>query len=195
MGTLAITIFPGGRPSAPYRHAESHQFTRCIQAESPGLAAAIAVLAALGGLLLKVKSDSWVLPVVLFVVAAVSGGLTFFAARASRQEKARQLVENTSELSRGGSLPVVSELMPDAFRVHAAGVDVAYIPRDRQAALRTALVGSQPVLLVGHSMSGKTRMAYEVVRELYPTWKVWFPTRPDGLTTLLKEGVPHGVLV
>src|SRR5664279_1231281 len=105
MGTLAITIFPGGRPSAPYRHAESHQFTRCIQAESPGLAAAIAVLAALGGLLLKVKSDSWVLPVVLFVVAAVSGGLTFFAARASRQEKARQLVENTSELSRGARSP------------------------------------------------------------------------------------------
>ena len=33
MGTLAITIFPGGRPSAPYRHAESHQFTRCIEAE------------------------------------------------------------------------------------------------------------------------------------------------------------------
>ena len=33
MGTLAITIFPGGRPSAPYRHAESHQFTRCIQVE------------------------------------------------------------------------------------------------------------------------------------------------------------------
>src|SRR5664280_683535 len=33
MGTLAITIFPGGRPSAPYRHAESHQFTRCIQAQ------------------------------------------------------------------------------------------------------------------------------------------------------------------
>src|SRR5664279_6551131 len=35
MGTLAITIFPGGRPSAPYRHAESHQFTRCIQVERP----------------------------------------------------------------------------------------------------------------------------------------------------------------
>src|SRR5450631_1221231 len=33
MGTLAITIFPGGRPSAPYRHAESHQLTRCIQAQ------------------------------------------------------------------------------------------------------------------------------------------------------------------
>ena len=33
MGNSAITIFPGGRPSAPYRHAESHQFTRCIQAE------------------------------------------------------------------------------------------------------------------------------------------------------------------
>src|SRR5664280_178500 len=37
MGTLAITIFPGGRPSAPYRHAESHQFTRCIQAEGSWL--------------------------------------------------------------------------------------------------------------------------------------------------------------
>src|SRR5664280_187348 len=36
MGTLAITIFPGGRPSAPYRHAESHQFTRCIQAQWVG---------------------------------------------------------------------------------------------------------------------------------------------------------------
>ena len=34
MGTLAIIIFPGGRPSAPYRHAESHQFTRCIQAQA-----------------------------------------------------------------------------------------------------------------------------------------------------------------
>src|SRR5664279_1288052 len=33
MGTLAITIFPDQGPSAPYRHAESHQFTRCIQAE------------------------------------------------------------------------------------------------------------------------------------------------------------------
>src|SRR5664279_4083801 len=32
MGTLAITIFPDQGPSAPYRHAESHQFTRCIQA-------------------------------------------------------------------------------------------------------------------------------------------------------------------
>ena len=163
--------------------------------ESPWLAASIAVLAALGGLLLKVKSDSWVLPVVLFVVAAVSGGLTFIAARASRQEKARQLVENTSELSRAGSLPVVSELTPDAFRVHTAGVDVPYIPRDRQTVLRTALIGSQPVLVVGHSMSGKTRMAYEVVRELYPTWKVWFPARPEGLTALLKEGVPNRVLV
>src|SRR5664279_3397904 len=33
MGTLAITIFPDQGPSAPYRHAELHQFTRCIQAE------------------------------------------------------------------------------------------------------------------------------------------------------------------
>src|SRR5664279_4292640 len=33
MGTLAITIFPGEGPSAPYRHAELHQFTRCIQAD------------------------------------------------------------------------------------------------------------------------------------------------------------------
>src|SRR5664279_6516932 len=34
MGTLAITIFPGEGPSALYRHAELHQFTRCIQALS-----------------------------------------------------------------------------------------------------------------------------------------------------------------
>src|SRR5664279_3967494 len=33
MGTLAITIFPDQGPSAPYRHAELHQFTRCIQTE------------------------------------------------------------------------------------------------------------------------------------------------------------------
>src|SRR5664279_1946546 len=36
MGTFAITIFPDQGPSAPYRHAELHQFTRCIQVQRVG---------------------------------------------------------------------------------------------------------------------------------------------------------------
>ena len=50
----------------------------------------------------------------------------------------------------------------DQLRVHAAGVLVPYIQRNQQDKLEAAVAPGQAVLVVGNSMSGKTRLAAEV---------------------------------
>jgi hypothetical protein len=80
-------------------------------------------------------------------------------------------------LSVSGDLRTVAETGWDDFRVHRGGVELAYIKRDRQQDLHDRLVEGRP-LIVGHSMAGKTRLAYEVVRKLYGDGPVWIPERP-----------------
>lgn len=74
-------------------------------------------------------------------------------------------------------------------------MNLPYLRRDRQSELRDRLVEGHPVLVVGHSMSGKTRMALEVVRKLYGSWPVWIPQRPDGVGELLAKGQPRNAVV
>jgi tetratricopeptide (TPR) repeat protein len=98
-------------------------------------------------------------------------------------------------LSKEGGLRTVDETSRDDFRVHRGSVELAYVERDRHQDLRDRLVEGRPVLVVGHSMAGKTRMAYEVVRELYGDWPCWIPERPDGLGLLLPSGIPQRAVV
>ena len=163
--------------------------------ESPWLGAGVAVLAAAAALLVKVKSDGWVLPAVLILLAVGVAVLTVVGARAKQREADQEVLRNTSAALIGSSLPTVNQLGLDAFRVHAAGVDVPYVRRDRQGELRDRLVEGLPVLVVGHSMSGKTRMAVEVVRQLYGSCPVWIPERPNGVGELLAKGQPRNAVV
>ena len=67
-----------------------------------------------------------------------------------------------------GRLPRVRDVGLDQLRVHAARVQVPYIERDQQDKLEEAVGPGQAVLVVGHSMSGKTRLAAEVIKRKFP---------------------------
>jgi hypothetical protein len=102
-------------------------------------------------------------------------------------------------------LPTVAECDPQWLGVHVSihagvagstsdGVETAgssgpdlptYVPRDADAQLRTALRAAAArggmVLLVGRSSVGKTRSAYEAVRDVMGDWSLWQPDDADSV--------------
>ena len=63
------------------------------------------------------------------------------------------------------------------LRVHTSDHDDSeFLSRDAQKELIQAIENHIPTLLVGPSMSGKTRLVVETVRKNYPSTPVWFPT-------------------
>lgn len=72
--------------------------------------------------------------------------------------------------------------------IHQALVDVPYVERDAEREVADALAAGQPVLILGPSMAGKTRMAAELIQELYSARPVIMPDVPNGLATLMNAG-------
>ena len=66
-------------------------------------------------------------------------------------------------------------------RVHQAVEPIPYIHRDQEDTIRARLRARRPVLLIGSSMVGKTKMAARVVAEEFGSWPVVIP---DGKTAL-----------
>jgi eukaryotic-like serine/threonine-protein kinase len=150
------------------------------------LVLAAAVLAGMGSvstrLGLPLALASWVAA----VAAAVAGVLTARGASAlSEYHDRRQAYPRTLRLSERGRLPLVRELVdPVALGVHpAAMIDrgqvrtrvPAFIARDLTLVLREVLRRDRFVLVVGESTAGKSRVAYEVMRELLPGHRVVQP--------------------
>ncbi len=79
---------------------------------------------------------------------------------------------------------------PEA-RVHRAIVRLPYIRRDVENEIRTYLASGQPVLLVGPSMVGKTRIAATLIKEMLPTRDLLIPDSKDALVSL---GAPAATL-
>ena len=107
---------------------------------------------------------------------------------------AREPLAGLVELLEEGDLPLVSSL--DPYRLGASpsvfgesgtfGVHDPYVPRTRNAVddrLRAALEPGRLVLIVGPSKAGKTRSAFEALRERWPNARVLTPT-PQGLGAL-----------
>jgi hypothetical protein len=103
-------------------------------------------------------------------VAAAAVGLIVPEVRARRAvaQRQEQLVARVEVHGRDSPLPRVREVSDAQFRVHASRIDVPYIMRDKQAEVDRALLARQPLLIVGHSMAGKTRLAASRVRALFP---------------------------
>jgi tetratricopeptide (TPR) repeat protein len=80
-------------------------------------------------------------------------------------------------------LPTV-EMVDLGARTHRAVIAIPYIERDREADVRAHLRAGRPVLLVGSSMVGKTRMAAEVVKSLFSGWPVVIPDSKTALADL-----------
>ena len=116
------------------------------------------------------------------VVALVVPELRERRSAAQRQE---QLVARVEVRGRHGRLPQVREVTDAQLRVHATRFDVPYIARDKQAEVDAALRARQPLLIVGHSMAGKTRLAAARVRALCPDAVLLAPLPGSALRELV----------
>jgi TPR repeat protein len=93
-------------------------------------------------------------------------------------------------------LPLVREAGLTQLRVHGARVQVPYIERDVQHTVSDTLGPGRAVLLVGHSMAGKTRLATQVVQQRFPDAPLLVPESGKALRELAGEGLdPAGVVV
>ena len=84
----------------------------------------------------------------------------------------------------GDWYPVADGAADLEARVHRAVVRLPYIRRDAEDEVRAYLASGQPVLLVGSSMVGKTRMAATLIKEMLATRQLLIPDSKDALVSL-----------
>src|SRR6266545_6840165 len=111
---------------------------------------------------------------------------------------------STNHLRRPPGAVRVREARPRLLGVHAAiqvdqdsGELPAYVPRDLDADLRTAITASERggfVLLVGGSSVGKTRALFEAVRAVLPEWWLVHPADTDEIREFRLAPTPRTVL-
>ena len=135
--------------------------------------------------------------------------LAGFAAAAALSPRLRDLVKWTDArgvvlagrvvtvAGHSDRLPLVWEAESAQLRVRSAVVQVRYIERDVQQKVAEALGPGSAVLLVGHSMAGKTRLAAHVVGERFPQAPLLIPESGKALRDLvIDEGLDvAGVVV
>lgn len=158
--------------------------------ERAGWLLLVACLAA--GLWAAAQVLAWPIPAraALAVFAAVVA-LTVPELRARRaaDQRREQLMTRVEVHGRDGWLPQVSEVSDAQLRVHASRVDVPYIERDKQREVDRDLMARRPLLIVGHSMAGKTRLAASRVRALYPDATLLAPLPGTALRELVESGL------
>ena len=84
------------------------------------------------------------------------------------------------------------------LRVHNSDRDDSeFLPRDAQKKLIQNIEDRIPTLIVGPSMSGKTRLVVEAVRKNYPSTPVWFPKGDDDIKRLVDaaQGPRRGSII
>src|SRR5258708_26037104 len=95
-----------------------------------------------------------------------------------------------------GGRPRVRDGGVGQLGVHAARVQIPYIERDQRDKREEAVGLGRAVLVVGHSMSGKTRLAAEVVKRKFPDALLLNPESGKALQEMLDGGLDTaGVVV
>ncbi|MBV8539653.1 MAG: hypothetical protein JO364_07390 [Pseudonocardiales bacterium] len=87
--------------------------------------------------------------------------------------------------SAGDHLPTVAEVDLRTLRIHPAVIHMPYLHRTaKEQEVREQLHAGRPVLLIGSSMVGKTRLAAAVARDLYPNRPILIPDSTAALAGL-----------
>ena len=74
----------------------------------------------------------------------------------------------------------------EELKVHHSDRDASeFLPRDAQKKLIQNIEDRAPTLIIGPSMSGKTRLVVETVRKNYPSMPVCFPKGEDDIQLLI----------
>lgn len=124
------------------------------------------------------------------------------AKRAKAPRVAGSRTNAAREIASAGHGALISEWDPVAFGVHRAiGGDAlpGYVPRAHDDLLRTVLdpdvTASRIVVLRGGSSTGKTRAAYEAIRECLPDWQVDQVQTRAILAARINDGITPGTVV
>lgn len=132
----------------------------------------------------------WVLASATALAALVVGGGPLWQRwreqGASRAGTVRRSLAAT-EGPAGDRVPTVGKVDLHTLRVHRAVIDVPYLARpSKEAEVGRHLEAHRPVLLVGSSMVGKTRLAARVVELMYNEHPILIPDTPTSLADLDK---------
>jgi len=150
-----------------------------------------AVLLATGGAVVgQLKGPLWVLAVLAGLAAAGPLVVERLQSRRKELDDRTDVLERTARgFTRKGRLPLVREVdLVDDLDVHRPVVEIGYVDRDLEAIATQALAEHRPLLVVGHSMAGKSRMAAELIRRLYPDVPIFLPDAGTALTELAAAG-------
>lgn len=158
-------------------------------------------LLALGGIsavVAKAGGPLW-LTIGLAALGAVgTGALAYSKESAKARDGSEDIRRRSMRTSAANSMnaPVSKDMLFSDWGVHASTVEVPYLERDAEVDVIAVLEQQKPVLVLGASMAGKTRMAAKLVQELYPNRQVVVPDVPDGLATMMNAGeAPHDCVV
>ena len=149
---------------------------------------AVAATAAAGAATVAVWPHAWKWAVIATGLIAAGSPVVQSALSAAllRRSEAAKLIRGGLLGTRGFAgeiLPVAAEA-DLATRVHRAVLEIPYICRDAEAEVRLHLSAGTPVLLVGSSMVGKTRMASRLIQEMFPDRGVVIPDTREALASL-----------
>ena len=170
---------------------------RPSRAQSPWLFALAVALLVVAVVLPRWSGPFWLM-LALAIVSSVGGlWLRRLQADAERKDQQNDVVENaTRTLEEGGRQEKVCDVDLQRLGVHRAHVRVDYVHRAAETELLALLSKGGPVLVLGQSMAGKTRMAAEVLREHFADRLILLPSPPDGLSLLATERAqPEGMVV
>ena len=159
-----------------------------------------AVVVAAGVAAVRAWPHAWQWLIALGLVIAAGAPITISAVSSAQQRRAdaarvtRQALQGTTGPG-GDILPLVRDSVDLETRVHRAVLPLSYLHRDVEATVRDSLKSGLPVLLVGPSMVGKTKMATTLIKDLFPARRIIIPASREALASLdaadltLREGV------
>jgi hypothetical protein len=128
------------------------------------------------------------------IAAVVIPELRARAAHVDVRERLLHRLEVPSTAS--GALPRVAEVETTRLRIHSAQVKVPYILRDAEEDLTSALQSRRPAVVVGHSMAGKSALAWHCVQTVFPDAHLVAPAPGKALRDLAEAGLGFkGVVV
>ena len=110
----------------------------------------------------------------------------------SKKSKDRRLTESSGIYD-----SLVGKKLNELRVHHSDRDDSEFLPRDAQKKLIQNIEDRTPTLIVGPSMSGKTRLVVETVRKNYPSTPVCFPEGDDDIKRLVDaaQGPRRGSII
>ena len=120
------------------------------------------------------------------ILGSIVGGLLPQAAISALQDWASKKSQDRRLAESSGIYDSLVGKKLNELRVHHSDRDDSeFLPRDAQKKLIQNIEDRTPTLIVGPSMSGKTRLVVETVRKNYPSTPVCFPEGDNDIQRLI----------